>query len=105
MPTVVEEGRVEEARRQIEQRWQVLDADGNGTSEQAIYAARLHIELSWELPTAAQVRDFLDQAARRAPNDDRIWLARANLAIRTGSCDEAARWIDHCLRRRPHYPG
>ena len=32
-----------------------------------------------------------------APDDDRIWLWKANLAIRTKSYEEAARWIDLCL--------
>ena len=36
-----------------------------------------------------------------APDDDRVWLGKANLAIRAGSYDEAARWLDACLRRRP----
>jgi tetratricopeptide (TPR) repeat protein len=36
-----------------------------------------------------------------APEDDRIWLAKANLAISQGAFDEAARWLDSCLRRRP----
>ena len=36
------------------------------------------------------LRDYLDQVGRLAPDDDRIWLARANLAIRAGSYDEAA---------------
>jgi tetratricopeptide (TPR) repeat protein len=30
-----------------------------------------------------------------------MWLGRANLAIRAGSYDEAARWIDACLGQRP----
>ncbi len=36
-----------------------------------------------------------------APDDDRVWLGRANLAIRDGSFDLAARLLDACLRRRP----
>jgi tetratricopeptide (TPR) repeat protein len=44
----------------------------------------------------------LEKAAETAPDDDRIWLGRANLAIRTGEFDKARRWLDDCLRRRPH---
>jgi enediyne biosynthesis protein E4 len=44
---------------------------------------------------------FKGVASRIAPDDDRIWLGKANLAIRAGSYDEAARWIDACLRLRP----
>ncbi len=36
-----------------------------------------------------------------APDDDRVWLGRANLAIRTGAYDEAKRWLDACKARRP----
>jgi thioredoxin-like negative regulator of GroEL len=104
IPTLVQQGRVDEARRYLEQRWQVFDAEGHGTSEQAIYLARYHMELSWESPPADQVRDDLDRMGRRAPDDDRIWLARANLAIRTGALDEASQWIDRCLQRRPDDP-
>ncbi len=50
------------------------------------------------------VRARLDQAAKLAPEDDRVWLGRANLAIRTGNQDEAARWLDACQRRRPADP-
>jgi tetratricopeptide (TPR) repeat protein len=46
------------------------------------------------------VRSSLDQAAQLAPDDDRVWLGKANLAVRVGSYDEAKRWLDACLRRR-----
>ena len=38
---------------------------------------------------------------KAAEDDDRVWLARANLAIRTGQFDRAAEWLDACVRRRP----
>ncbi len=44
----------------------------------------------------------LEKAAGSSPDDDRIWLGRANLAIRTGEFARARRWLDDCLRRRPH---
>jgi tetratricopeptide (TPR) repeat protein len=43
----------------------------------------------------------LEKAAENAPDDDRIWLGRANLAVRTGEFARARRWLDDCLRRRP----
>jgi predicted Zn-dependent protease len=101
IPTLVQEGREDEAKRLIEARWRNLAANGEGASEQAINLARLHMELRWNVPPVDAVRAYLDQAGRLAPDDDRIWLGRANLAIRVGSHDEAAQWIDACLQRRP----
>jgi tetratricopeptide (TPR) repeat protein len=43
----------------------------------------------------------LEKAATNSPDDDRIWLGRANLAIRTGEFARARRWLDDCLQRRP----
>src|SRR5262249_26478723 len=102
IPILVQEGRAEEARGLIESRWQHLDTKGEGASEQAVNLARLHMELRWNPPAVDAVRSYLDRAGGLASDDDRIWLGRANLAIRTGSFDEAAQWLDACLRRRPH---
>jgi tetratricopeptide (TPR) repeat protein len=96
------QGRLDEAQRFVEMRWEHLNGIGQGASEQAIQLARLSNELSLkELPVDA-IRSFLDQAAASAPKDDRIWLGRANLAIRVGSYDEAERWLNACQERRPH---
>ena len=46
----------------------------------------------------------VERAARLAPDDDRVWLARANLAIAAGEFDPAGRWLDACERRRPGDP-
>ncbi|MGC8638815.1 MAG: FG-GAP-like repeat-containing protein [Isosphaeraceae bacterium] len=50
------------------------------------------------------VRPTLDRASRLAPEDDRVWLGRANLAIHTGRHAAAERWLSVCLRRRPDDP-
>ena len=47
------------------------------------------------------VRGVLDEAAGQAPDDDRVWLGRANLATWSGRFDEADRWLSACLGRRP----
>jgi enediyne biosynthesis protein E4 len=91
IPTLIQEGRRPEAERLIESRWRSLDAKGEGASEQAINLARLHMELRWEIPPVDAVRGYLEQVGRLVPDDDRIWLGKANLAIRTGSIEEAAR--------------
>ena len=100
-PYYYAQGRVDELERLIEAHWNHLDKTGEGTSEQAINLVRLHMELRWKTTSAAEVRALLDHAAQLAPSDDRIWLGKARLAIRAGSYDEAARWLDACLRRRP----
>jgi enediyne biosynthesis protein E4 len=94
-------GRIEEAARLVEDRWEHLNALGEGALEPAIKLLQSHIELTWRAAPVEDVRAFLDRAARLAPEDDRVWLGRANLAIRTGASHEAERWLDACLRRRP----
>ena len=101
IPIFIQEGREKEAERLIESRWQSLKAKGEGASEQAINLARLHMELRWNVPPTDAIRAYLDQAGKSEPKDDRIWLGRANLAIRVGSFDEAARWVNACLGLRP----
>ena len=95
------QGRLEETLRLIESRWEALNQAGEGASEAAINLVRAHIDLRRGVVPIEVVGSALDQAGRMAPEDDRIWLGKANLAIRAGSFDEAARWIDACLRRRP----
>lgn len=51
-----------------------------------------------------EVRTAVEAAARRAPEDDRVWLARAGLATQTGRFGEAERWLDACAQRRPSDP-
>ena len=46
----------------------------------------------------------LAKARQSAPDDDLVWLASANLAIRTGRFDEAGAWLDRCERARPDDP-
>jgi enediyne biosynthesis protein E4 len=100
-PIYSQEGRTEEARRIVEARWEHLLELGEGAQEPAINLIRLFIALRLNLPSVEVTRAFLDQMATLAPQDDRVWLGKANLAIRTGALDEAARWIDACLKQRP----
>jgi tetratricopeptide (TPR) repeat protein len=95
------QGRIEEAQRLVEQRWAHLQETGEGASELAINLARLHAEVEWQPSPVEAVRASLDQAAKLAPDDDRVWLGLANLEIRTGNYDDAEHWLDACLKRRP----
>jgi thioredoxin-like negative regulator of GroEL len=101
VPVFREQGRIEEAERLIENRWEYLNASKKGALEPAIKLVRQHIELTLKAAPAETVRAILEQASQGAPDDDRVWLGRANLAIRTGALDEAKRWLDACRERRP----
>jgi enediyne biosynthesis protein E4 len=101
VPEYVKQGRFAEAERLIEEWWGILEDAGGGTWEQAISLAQLHMEILWKVEPADTIRAYFDQAARMAPDDDRVLLGRANLAIRTGSYVDAKRWLDACLHRRP----
>jgi enediyne biosynthesis protein E4 len=46
------------------------------------------------------LRAALEQAARREPNDDRVWLGKARLAIAAGQWNEAAGWLERCQSAR-----
>jgi enediyne biosynthesis protein E4 len=100
-PIYCQQGRLEETLRLIETRWDALYRAGQGASEPAINLIRAHVDLRRSPIPIDVTRSVLDEAARRAPDDDRVWLGKANLAIRMGSYDEAARWLDLCLKRRP----
>jgi enediyne biosynthesis protein E4 len=95
------EGRIEEGQRLVESSWRRLNEAGQVASERAIQLIRLHVHLRQEAATVDVMRAFLDQARRLAPDDDRVWLGRAHLALRSGAFDEAAQWLDACRRRRP----
>lgn len=89
-------GRWEQAARSIEQRW-----------DSARDQAKL-LWTHWQLETQPlpvdSMRDSLEQFSRLAPDDDRVWLGRADLATRTGRFTEADGWLNRCERRRPEDP-
>jgi predicted Zn-dependent protease len=100
-PIYCQQGRLEEILRLIAARWEALDRAGEGASESAIELVRMHVELRRTPIPVEVIRSDLDPAGRLNPQDDRIWLGKANLAIRVGAYDEAAPWLDDCLRLRP----
>ncbi len=104
VPMYAELGRLDEAARLIVDRWEHLNNLGEGALEPAIKLVRQHVELTFKPLPVETIGTRLDQAGKRAPNDDRVWLGRANLAIRTGAHDDASRWLDLCENRRPADP-
>ncbi len=102
VPIFSQIGRSDEAARLVENRWDHLYAKGEATPDQSIKLVRVHMDLTWKLPSLEERRVYLDQVARAAPDDDRVWLGFApDLAVRTGAYDEARRWLDACQHRRP----
>ena len=57
--------------------------------------------------TRCRSRETSSSWARSGPpqsDDDGLWLARANLATKTGRLEEAERWLDAACLRRPDDP-
>ena len=59
----------------------------------------------WSVETVAYpidaMRLALGKALETAPDDDRVWLALADLAIRSGHFDEANLWLGRTEQARP----
>jgi tetratricopeptide (TPR) repeat protein len=87
------EGRFDEARR-------CLQAGFDRMTSPVVTLQRLY-KMDIEPFPIEGVRRGLERALKEAPDDDRVWLARANLAIREGDLDEARRWLDRCLACHP----
>ena len=98
------EGRLSESLQLIEALWQRHNESGEAASETAINQLRLYIELQSNPVPDETIRAILEQAGQVAPDDDRIWLWKANRAIRTRSYAQAAHWLDLCQKRRPEDP-
>ncbi len=102
LPFYWQEGRVEEAERLLEADWDHLPQSAGDFLDQSMKLVQAHMRLTQnDEPDPGFRRDSLRQAEQLAPDDDRVWLAKANLAISRAAFDEAARLLDSCLRRRP----
>jgi tetratricopeptide (TPR) repeat protein len=100
----------EEARRYLEVLYWMT---GRRDEQRAILQARAEqaadpstmLRLLWGIDCdphpVDRIAPALAEARRSAPDDDLVWLASANLAIRTGRLDEAGAWLDRCERARP----
>ena len=92
-----EQGRTYERRSVIESSWRVASQPGWPIPAEALGLLRDHIAVDFESLAVDAFRILLDRAGRQAPDDDRVWLGWANLAIRNGQFADARRWIDDCL--------
>ena len=87
------EGRFEEAHRWLEDGFDVMTSPVE--TLQRLY--RLDVD---PFPIDG-VRTALERAGRQAPADDRVWLARAHLAILRGEFADAELWLERCPSSRP----
>jgi enediyne biosynthesis protein E4 len=101
VPIMIDLGRQDEAIELIESRWEDLNGLGQGALDPAIKLLLQHVDVTTGEAAIDVVRTLLDEAAKLAPDDDRVWLGRANLAIRTGDMEEAERWLNECEKTRP----
>ncbi len=60
--------------------------------------------LSFDPYPALSFTETLEKAGQAAKSDDRIWLGKANLAIRQGLLGQAKSWLDACRKRRAEDP-
>lgn len=104
-----------------EEAWRLLEAlywtTGRRQEHRAILEARAEREADpsqtlrslWSIDRDPHPLDSmaatLAKASRTAPDDDLVWLASADLAIRAGRLDDASAWLGRCERTRPEDPG
>ena len=87
------EGRSDDLRRSIIACWQYSDKPETDLR-------KLAVQETAPLPVGR-----LQKVLEKNPHDDdRVWLARTNLATRTGQFELAHKLIEFCLKRRPDDP-
>jgi enediyne biosynthesis protein E4 len=99
-----EQGRTDERRAVIETNWRPVSQPDRPRPDEELGLLRDHIAVDFESLAVDAFRILLGRAIQQAPEDDRIWLAWANLAIQTGQFADACRRLDDCLGRRPEDP-
>ncbi len=82
------EGRLDEVRTLLQDDWR----QGR---DRAVMLRELWL-LDHEPVPIAEVRSSLDEAAAKSPQDDRVWLGRANLESREGNLAAAETLIERC---------
>ena len=86
------ESRIDDVRKLNQKGWRI--------SEESV----ADLKSLWNLDASPWPIDGLKTVLAAPSDDDRVWLARANLALLTGQFDEASRWLDECLKRVPGRP-
>ncbi len=64
-----------------------------------------NLQTLWNIDNVAYpvegMRQALEKAKKAGPDDDRVWLALADLATRDGRIDDAGAWLKRCEQARP----
>ena len=89
-------GRGYRINRRIERHWR--------SSRDQVMQLRTHWLYDTQPYPIDAVREALERLGREAPDDDRVWLGKADIATRTGQFDEADAWLTRCEARRPEDP-
>ncbi len=90
-------GRSDELRRRKEKEWL--------TSGNKADILRKHWQIDEVRSFPAGALQFrLEEAGRRAPDDARVWLGRAYLAVGSAKFAEASTWLQKCLSQHPDDP-
>jgi thioredoxin-like negative regulator of GroEL len=99
-----QQGRFDEARTLVEVNSAEASGPGWPDPGEADGLLRFLLALALNPLPIDRLRDGLDRAGALAPDDDRVWLGRAHLALRTGDLGAAAAWLGACRSRRPGDP-
>jgi tetratricopeptide (TPR) repeat protein len=90
-------GRTDELRAKKEEEWE------DATNKADLLLKYWMLDLETAFPSD-RLHSELEEAGQKAPEDDRVWLGKANLALRLARFDECDQWIQRCLSRRPDDP-
>jgi tetratricopeptide (TPR) repeat protein len=95
-----QQGRLLEARRLIEEMW----TETSLSVTERVGLLRDHLALDLDAMPLEGNLEFLGRRGATEFDDEGLWLARANLATKTGRLEEALRWLDAACLRRPDNP-
>ncbi|WP_169980202.1 FG-GAP-like repeat-containing protein [Tautonia rosea] len=94
-------GRSERLPEWFERQWRA------SPSLESLEAAKL-LRSRWlaetHAPPISALAEALERQHREAPEDDRVWLGLADLAVESGRLDEADAWLTRCEAERPDDP-
>ena len=103
------EGRLDDVCGMAEDTWREAIRIGDRDDARSMLLLRIAAGLCRTAPglnpiPVARIAESLDLAISQSPRDDRVWLGRGYLAMRSGRLAEAESWFDACRRARPDDP-